>query len=477
MTGQPRLIRIVGVRVLAFALVAMALQATLVFLEYWRDNDGLIRRIIELETQRIAASVQDGTTLTVTPTIAERYAKVLTTGDTGSIPDATRSDMKGYYLRIRNLTRGLVYSTCEGACLNLLMPEGFTPPAFWQRSLRPGKPLSFAGGQSFESSNGVFHIELIVVDDPDGLTNVVIVDELLDHMLLPMTLMLTLVFGATVWSVRRALKPVSAAAKTVGNLDLAFRPGPIALDGMPFEIASFGSAVNRAIQRISDLIQAQKVYTAAIAHEIRTPIAVIRLELETCDDPRARNALNDLASLTYVLEQLTSLARLDGMVEQTFETVSLRHVAETAVAAMAPLVYEFGKVISLEAMGDPQVRAIPSLLELLIRNLVENAIRHTEEGTEITVSVRAVGVLEVANSLPGNRPRPGDGKSPPPDGSASGARLGSQIVDRIAQLHGAVVLRHEGPAGFLVQVCFPSSPQGTIPTQFAATPGASKSIS
>ncbi|HEX2019294.1 MAG TPA: hypothetical protein VGO17_10190 [Aurantimonas sp.] len=76
--------------------------------------------------------------------------------------------------------------------------------------------------------------------------------------------------------------------------------------------------MNRAFGRVEELIRSQKIFAASIAHEIRTPVSIVKLELARIDNPRARKAEGDLDSLTHVLEQLTAPARVDATEGEAF---------------------------------------------------------------------------------------------------------------------------------------------------------------
>src|SRR5690606_16346191 len=118
----------------------------------------------------------------------------------------------GYYARIRTPSGVVLYSNCGGECTEHFLLLDLDSPAFWLRTIRPGKPLTFSGGRTLEVAGNRVHAELAVVGDPAGLVFDALADELVEHMLAPMTLMFVLVFGATIVSVRQALAPVSEAA-------------------------------------------------------------------------------------------------------------------------------------------------------------------------------------------------------------------------------------------------------------------------
>jgi signal transduction histidine kinase len=323
--------------------------------------------------------------------------------------------------------------------------------------VEPGIPLFFAGGRTAEVLGETLHIELAVVRDPEFRVGRVLAEELFEHMLVPMTLMLTLVIGATIWSINTALRPVADAAAAAERIDPRLPADRIPTDGMPLEIARFASAVNRGIDRIAALIKAQTLFASAIAHEIRTPAAIVRLELERIDHPGARKALGDLDGLVHFLGQLTALARLEAVDPAAWKVVDLSRLAEDLVAAMAPLVYDSGRSIAFVDLGAAEVRAVPALVENLLRNLVENAVRHTPAGTTVTVTAGPGAQIAVVDDGPGFDGTP---RTDIPGAGSVAARgtlgIGLAIVEKIAALHGASVDRSSGGPGASVVVRFPS---------------------
>ena len=452
--SQPSLLRIVTGRIVLFGLLAMTIEVAIVFAEYWFDDQDLGRKLIELETSELAAglSEEEGRIAFEMPAgLAARYRA----GTAVERPDGFAS---GYYARVRTLDGAVLYSNCGSDCTDHLLPLSVNPPDFWQRSIAIGKPLSLVGGRLIAVEGRPVAIEIAIVRDPDGMVMSVIRHETFDHMVVPMTLMLGLVFGATTWSIRSAIKPVRRAADQADRLDPHGSGSHISLEGMPREVAHLAAAVNRAFARVGELMRAQKLFTSAIAHEIRTPAAIIRLELEHLDDPRARKAIADLDGLTRILEQLTALARLDVVDREAFRQVDLAGLASDVVTATAPYVFDRGKSIAFVDDGTVPVRAEPSLVENLIRNLVENAVQHTPLATAITVTAgpgRRLTVSDAAASPASASPVQGDrtGTAQP----SSGLGIGRRIVERIADIHGATVETSSVPgAGTTVTIVFPA---------------------
>ncbi|MBH0239746.1 sensor histidine kinase [Methylobrevis sp. L22] len=449
---SPSLLRIVALRILLFGMLAMGIEVAIVFAEYWFDDPNLGRSLIEIEAEALAHGLveRDGRLAYVLP--ADARTRYRTGG-----PDLDEDGGQGYFARIRTLDGTVLFSNCGEECTEHFLPLTVNPPSFWQRSLSPGKPLDVVGGQSVDIGGRRVAIELAVLRDPDHRVLQVILHEVFDHMVVPMTLMLTLVIGASIWSVRSALRPVAAAARQAELIDPRDAGARIPTAGMPREVAVLAAAVNRAFGRVGEVIRGQSLFASAIAHEIRTPVAIVKLELEHIDHPRAKKALADLDGLTHVLEQLTALARLDAVDVGAMRPVALGELSAATIESMAPYVYDRGKTITLVDRGGGEVRAIAGLIENLIRNLVENAVRHTPPGTAITVTVGPGPELSVADDGPGlPDDEPIDLGHEAVLKRAGGLGIGRKIVQRIAEIHGATLeTTSSRAAGTCVRLVFP----------------------
>lgn len=435
--------RIVALRIVLFAALAMLAQLAAVLWEYGSDPDNLARLILEQETATLAQGLTlRGTALSyaLPPALAERY------GTPGS----------GYVARVRTAAGAVLFSHCDAACTAHFLPLDVNPPSFWLRRTAQGYPISLAGGRTVDIGHHTAFIEVAIDRDPEHAVWSVLASEVLAHMLVPMSLTLIFVLGATLLSIRSALRPVAATAAAAEHLD-PLRPG-VRLDaaGTPLEIAQLIGAVNRSLARTADLVTAQKLFTSAIAHEIRTPLAVIRLELERIDHPAARRATAELDELTRFVDQLVMLARLEAMGDTAFDTVRLDTLLADLVAAIAPWVYANGCTIAFEPSDDPLVRGNAGLLRDAVRNLVENAVRHAGQGVAISVVSEPGPVIAVLDDGSGFAPRassaaPGFFKQP------GGLGIGLEIVRRIASLHGATLdITLRDPHGTAARIRLPA---------------------
>lgn len=416
------LVSIVAWRIVLFAGIAMAAQLAAVLVEYLHDPENLARLLMEKESAELAEGLK------------------LHNGRLGyELPHDLRSRYdkqgSGYIARVRTQSGVILFSHCDELCTERFLPLELDPPTFWLRMKTPGLPLSFAGGHTFDVGGRRIFIEMAIDDDPQNAVVEVLVNEAIDHMLLPMTLTLIFVLGATILSIRTALEPVRRAAADADALDPMDSRAELATAGMPREIEQLAGAVNRSYERIRELIKSQKLFTSAIAHEIRTPLAVLVLELERIDHSRARRAVAEVEELARFVDDVVALARLEAIDAANLVTVDLNALAEEIVASIANWVYERGATIGFEPGDATLVSGHPALLKDAIRNLIENAVRHGGPGVAILVSTDGHGGVMVDDDGIGSDITPAAGAAPQYKRSG-GLGIGLEIVRRIAALHG-----------------------------------------
>ncbi len=426
---SPTLGAILARRIAFFAVVAMVLQLAVIFSDYYWNVGELSRLFVEQETERLAAGidVQDGAIHYRLPeTVKSRYGEAQT----------------GYVARIREADGAFVFQSCDAACESRFLPPDVNPPDFWLRSLAPGKPLTLVGGRAFTVGDRRFVIDVATIGDPQDVLSDVLWNEVIAHMIVPMSILLVFVLGATLLSVRQALKPVRAAAEAAERLDPMDSRSHLQFQDMPREVAHLAEAVNRAFERVGELMKSQKILTSGIAHEVRTPLAAIKLELGHIDHPRARKAEADLDELVHFISQMTALARLDSFDHGMFEAVDLVALSADVVEQLAPWVYENGHSLELSAQVDvAMVHGVPALLKDAVRNLIENGVRHTPDHTAIIVRVGATLIRVEDRHPPSLRPvgdlaREGDGHG-----------IGLKIVERIAVIHRGSLRRSASQRG------------------------------
>ncbi|VTU27985.1 Sensor protein QseC [Variovorax sp. PBL-H6] len=289
---------------------------------------------------------------------------------------------------------------------------------------------------------------------------------------------LPLLVLAVWWAVHRGLRPM----RHLGRALLERRPDVLdrmQVDDAPSEMAPMIDALNAMFRRIEFLLESERRFTADAAHELRTPIAAIRahaqVAMHEADVARRSRSLQGTIDgcdrATRLVEQLLTLARLeaDAMPEQG--DVDLGALARRVLADIAPRA--IAKHQSLELNNGPAciVRGDETLLTVLVRNLVDNAVRYSPPSARITVRV-ACGASGVRLSVEDGGPGLADADMWRLGGrffralgnSESGSGLGLSIARRIAAVHRMAIDIGRSPqlGGLAVHVrCPPSSPQKT----------------
>ncbi|MEQ8226475.1 MAG: PAS domain-containing sensor histidine kinase [Rhodospirillales bacterium] len=210
--------------------------------------------------------------------------------------------------------------------------------------------------------------------------------------------------------------------------------------------------IHRAERIRSEQEERQKAFVADVAHELRTPLAVLRAKLDTLKDEQAAAVLrNEVDSMTRLVSQMLAFARYELFRPGSDETADLGEVCTAVATHLAPIAIHEQRTIEVLADGPSVVvRGSAPALEQAIRNLVENAIRFAPPQSTVTVRVTdepAIHVIDRGPGVPGERRATIFDRFDRADRRGDGAGLGLAIVKRIADAHGAQVEIHDPPEG------------------------------
>ena len=294
-------------------------------------------------------------------------------------------------------------------------------------------------------------VRVYVAEQTDSRSN--ILRALLRSMLWPMAVALPLLALLAWWAVHHGLLPLQRLSAA-----LALRPPQaleeVRLDDPPAEMKPLVAALNGLFARIGALLESERRFTADAAHELRTPITAIRAQAQVAlgSDTTAERRHALLATLegcdraTRLVEQLLTLARLEAAPASGSAGTELGRVARGVVADLAGGALAHDQSIELDA---PEPCALPvdeTLLAVLMRNLVDNAIRYSPAGSRIRVAARQTATattLQVEDSGPGltdaQLARLGERFFRVPGSDQPGSGLGWSIARRIAAVQGAVL--------------------------------------
>lgn len=290
-------------------------------------------------------------------------------------------------------------------------------------------------------------------------------------LLLPILLLLPLGMFATRWIVVRATRPVNSLRDAISARD-GSNLEPIALDGLPTEIATIPGSVNTLLARLKHAIQAERELAANSAHELRTPLAgaLAQMELlseqlsEPQDRSRSERVLEALRRLSLMLEKLLQLSRAEAGIGLATTPVDLLALVKLLVESFQRSRPSVGVIVEPEPGLSDLLRSVdPDAFAIAFNNLLENAAHYGTAGQPIMVAVTAAGRITVTNavSVPLDpdvntyRTRFKRGQTSKP-----GSGLGLAIVDKLmAQMNGAMTLRsvtlEDGRNGFECELSFP----------------------
>jgi two-component system sensor histidine kinase QseC len=294
----------------------------------------------------------------------------------------------------------------------------------------------------------------------------------------PLALALPLMALAVWAAVRASLGPLRRLRQAVEAREPQSLQA-LTLPDAPAELAPLVAALNALFARIASLIEAERRFTADAAHELRTPIAAIRMQAQVAqaasDAPERQRALSATLAgcdrATHLVEQLLTLSRVEasgagtiGSASTTLSPIDLTALARRVMADAAPAAMVKHQDIELLAPQPCTALGHEALLGVLLRNLLDNAIRYSPEGAAVHVIVEAVNGqprLVIADSGPGlsdaDQARLGERFFRVLGTDQPGSGLGWSIVRRIADLHGLKleVSRSAALGGLQVSLTWP----------------------
>lgn len=293
----------------------------------------------------------------------------------------------------------------------------------------------------------------------------------LGRALLPLLVVLPLTVILLYVGVSRGLLPLKTLADQIarrnpGQLD------PVDEIGVPAEMQGVVSSLNGLLQQLALALESEQRFTANAAHELMTPLAAIKAEVQLCqlqlEDASSSAMLARIAQrvdrASHTVEQLLTLARFDPDMPQPMSLVSLRALLVEILAETAHLASDRGLGVALVEGEEVVIAGSQESLAILLRNLLVNAFRYATDGSQVSIRLGAgqAVLLEVCNDCPEISAAEFDSICQRfyrvPGSIGQGAGLGLSIVSRIASQHDAnfrVGPRHASGEGFCARVEFP----------------------
>jgi signal transduction histidine kinase len=324
-----------------------------------------------------------------------------------------------------------------------------TSPAYFERNV--GQSRFFGASVPITIGTETLWVQIsqdqahrdVLIDD--------IVAEFLPHVAWVIVPILLVLVGIDLVIFGRTLRPLVEASTLVQRITPARTDLRLPEARMPREVAPLVRAVNEALDRLERGFITQREFLADAAHELRTPLAILRAEAEALTDREAaRTLVNDIENMTRIVNQLIDIAESDSLTVKPEDRADVQSICTEVVSLMAPVAVAQGKSIAVSgAPGPVWIHGNSSALFQAIRNLAENAIAHTASATTVDIAVHDDGTVVVSDEGPGisldqrelifQRFWRGDRRR------AGSAGLGLAIVARIVKAHGGNIDVRDAP--------------------------------
>jgi signal transduction histidine kinase len=315
---------------------------------------------------------------------------------------------------------------------------------------------------------GSYWIQVAMVGDPAWRWRRIISIELLAHVLVPVGIIVPALTIAMLIATRHALRPLSRIALHARALGRSVASGtsltPLPQRGLPREFTEVVAALNAMLARLETSLMQQRQFASDAAHELRTPLAVLRLQIaELPPGPVVQRLDEELADLAKLVNQLLRFAQAEEAMSAERRSFDIRSVVRKVCEDLAPAAVARNQVLELDGPEQVLVSGHPDLLDVAIRNIIDNAIKMSPPHTTISIAVDRRGSVVVDDSGPGvpdaQKDRIFDRFWRADRRRADSSGIGLALVRRIAQLHGGDVRvqnRPQGGARFLMTLGEPS---------------------
>lgn len=272
----------------------------------------------------------------------------------------------------------------------------------------------------------------------------VIANEIVQHVGVPLLPLVVLLLALNVTLVYRAVNPLMVAAREADALDPRRIEGRLTVPRSPTEAQRLVGAVNHALDRIENAIRTLREFTGDAAHELRTPLTVMSMAVDELPPSPAKTKLQtDVAVMTRSVGQMLDMASADAIVIPAGATADLSAIAAQVVSHITPLALRDRRQIRFIDHHPTPVEGHSEAIGRALRNLIENALKHSPDDTAVDVIAGPGPVLAVRDHGPGIPPekralvtkRFWRGNRSRNEGSG----LGLAIASRIAEAHGGSI--------------------------------------
>ena len=434
--GGDGMAAIIARRLLGVVLLFALLDMTFVLITYMRDQEGLGQRLLSLQAEEIGEAITvDGSQVRFEPkrlyrepigparaafAIYDREGKEIAADGPWELVQTLAPPITSVTSETRRddhatgfLLRGVRRVTAEGQSFWIaIIVEGYGLRPFWP----------------------------------------VIVREMIEHVGLPLMPLALLLLVLNVAVVHRTLRPLSRAVAEVEALKPRQIERRLTMPAVPREVRRLVSAMNEALDRIESAIRALRDFTADAAHELRTPLAIMSMEVDALPEDATKEKLReDLDATTRLVGQMLDMASADALLIPEDATADLSAISADVVAQLTPIAIRKGRNIRFLDKGSPIITGHAEAIGRAVRNLVENALVHTPDRTQVEVTAGPGAAISVRDYGPGIPVEKREivlkrfGRGEHSHGTGSG--LGLAIAQRIAEAHGGRIAIGDAPGG------------------------------
>lgn len=339
-------------------------------------------------------------------------------------------------------------------------------------------PEGFSNSKGLKARWRYFHlrdsnhgIDVLVGQDDKARSE--LAREVAWHNIIPFLFGLPVLALFTMLAVYLGLQPLRKLTESLHQLTPE-QLAPVDAQGAPREVVPVINALNSLLERINRTIENERRFTADASHELRTPIAALKAQVQAAqlsDNKTERmeclaNALQGANRMSHLIEQLLTLSKLDETLSLAgAEVLNLALLAQECCAEVGMNALGRNIEIELSAETEPVIAGSTDMLRIMLRNLLDNAIRYSPEGGRVLVTLSTASDgradLEIADSGEGvsdeSLAQLGERFNRLGQSGESGVGLGLSIVRRIAEIHHAKVVfsRSAALGGLSVKISFP----------------------
>lgn len=416
----PSLFRQIAVRLAILTLIFAGLSIAMVVITYSRQPESLAQELLSLEASRIAAS-QAST-------------------------DVPKGPPGSSHWQVRYLDQAFARDADHE------LSHDRAALIDWTQRERTAGGYRITGVRTIEQ-NGQKRW-LFMQFEGDGLRPYfpVILNEILQHAVLPLVPLSLLMLAFNILAVRRFLDPLRRAEQEVDELDPENMAARLCEPFAPREVHTLVCAFNRALGRLEDAVATLRTFTANAAHELRTPLAIMQLGIDRLPESRDRDELSrDNLYMTRLVGQMLDLAQADALLIDDAHRIDLAETARAVVTALAPKAFEQDRELHFEQLGEALALGHDEAIYRVIRNLVDNALAHTTgdspieivagPGPQLHVRDHGHGIPEADRERIFERFWRGDRRA------SNGAGLGLGIVKRLVEAHNGTITVENAPGG------------------------------